>query len=80
MIAGIPSADAISDAWTAYSTATQTLVAMERGAAPSASRAIIAMKAHRLHRAFLLMSELAEIGEKLGHGLSIVPAAVRGQG
>lgn len=74
MIAGIPSADAISDTWTAYSTATQTLVAMERGAAPSASRAIIAMKAHRLHRAFLLMSELAEIGANLEPAFAVVPA------
>jgi hypothetical protein len=72
MIAGIPTQDAIADAWAEYSAATQRLVAMEREAASSAARRAAAMKAHRLQRAFTLMSELAEIGVKLEPPLSLV--------
>ncbi|MFD1951349.1 hypothetical protein ACFSGX_11300 [Sphingomonas arantia] len=77
MIAGIPTQDAIADAWAEYSAATQRLVTMEREAAPSAARRVAAIKAHRLQRAFTLMSELAELGVKLEPALTIVPTSAQ---
>ncbi|WP_129586369.1 hypothetical protein [Sphingomonas montana] len=75
MIAGIPTQDAIADTWAEYSAVTQTLVAMEREAAQSAERVVVALKAHRLQRAFALMSELAEIAVQLEPPLSLVAGA-----